>query len=470
MSTSVKLPKEAIKKLENIFPEGRIIFRDSEEICSYFYDSSSVRGIPEVVLFPEKEEEVIEVLKIAENYKIPVTLRGAGTSTTGSSVSQLPGILMVFTRMNKILEINPLERTVVVEPGVVNKELNNVLREYGLFYPPDPASYAFSTIGGNVATSAGGPKGLKYGTTKDYVLNLKVVLPGGHIFYTGKPVLKQAAGYNLTSLMVGSEGTLGVFTKIVLKVLPLPEKRALFLIFFQEETKAFEIMNDLLEKGITPSSAEFVDLRSVKMLAESKLSEEIYPPFQEKLETLRPESLLFLELDGYKESVLREKEILEKVLKSAGIFFFYFENEEKMERIWEIRRKLSPVLRRLGEVKLSDDIVIPRRFLAPFVKTLRKIERREGVSIVAFGHAGDGNLHVSIYSSREKKERAKKIREEIIEEVWKYNGTCSGEHGIGILKKEFFAKEYPPLVIEIMKKLKKIFDPSGILNPLVKLP
>jgi glycolate oxidase subunit GlcD len=451
---------QALSELKKIFGKKRLLIK--EDKTAYSYDAS-VKGVfPGAVVLPECKDEVIEVMKLAQKFKFPVTCRGAGTSTTGSSLSHHSGLVLCFSKMNRILELNREERIVKVEPGVVNKQLKEFLKPYGLFYPPDPASYAFSTIGGNVATGAGGPKGLKYGTTKDYVLDIEVVLPGGKVFHTGRAVLKQAVNYNLTALMVGSEGTLGVFTEITLKLLPLPEKRVLFLSFHAKEAEALELISHFLIQGITPCSAEFVDFTTLKALSQLEKNIELRP---EKVK-----SLLFLELDGKKEEVAKDASLVENELKRLGIKFVKAETETEIEELWEIRRKISPAGRLLGAFKIADDVVVPRRYMADLLKVVRQTEAEAHLPILCFGHAGDGNFHINILFNKEEEERAYKAREKILQEVWRLGGTFSGEHGVGYTRKFFVKKELSPVEIELMKGIKKLFDPLNLLNPGIKIP
>lgn len=452
---------EFLRKLRSILKKENLLTSE-EELLSYSYDASSLIKIPSAVALPEKKEEVVEILRLAQEYKVPVVSRGAGTSTTGSCLAHKGGVIICFSKMNRILEFNEEERIVRVEPGVLNGELNKFLKKYGYFYPPDPASYAFSTIGGNVATGAGGPKGLKYGTTKDYVIALEVVLPGGKILKTGASTLKSVVPYNLTSLFVGSEGTLGVFTEIILKVLPLPPKRILYISTHEKEEEALEIISKLLKKKITPACAEFIDKTSVLAL----LKNNSLDSFKNK----NFSSLLYLEIDGEEKILQKEGILIEELYKELGINFEKVDTEKDMEKAWEIRRTLSPSLKLLGEKRLADDVTVPRRFMKELLFKIREIEREEGLYISCFGHAGDGNFHVNILFNPEEEKRAFKVREKILKEVIKFSGTISGEHGIGYLKRSFVNLELSPLQIEIMKKIKKIFDPEGILNPHIKIP
>ncbi len=459
---SKPIPSEFVKSLEKLLGKDQVLTKESD-LLAYSYDSSSLIKVPSAVAFPEKKEEVIEILKLAKEYKVPIISRGAGTATTGSSLAHKGGLVLCFCRMNRILELNEEERIVRVEPGVLNGDLKKFLKKYGFFYPPDPASFAYSTIGGNVATGAGGPKCFKYGTTKDYVLALEVILPGGKVLKTAPYTLKAAVFYNITPLFVGSEGTLGVFTEIVLKIIPLPEKRLLFLSAHKKEEKPLEIISQLLKNKVTPASAEFVDKTTFLALLNSKQRDLLknFTNFK---------ALLFLELDGEESAVDKEKSKVEKFYNDLGIFYIKAEEEEEIEKLWDIRRAISPALKILGEKKIADDVVVPRRFMKELLFRIRKIEEETGLNICCFGHAGDGNFHVNILFNPEKEKIALKAREKIIKEVLSLEGTISGEHGIGYTKKSFVSWELSPFQIEIMKKLKKVFDPDGILNPHIKIP
>ncbi|QER42208.1 FAD-binding protein [Thermodesulfobacterium sp. TA1] len=449
-----------LSKLEEILGKEKV-FTEPKDLLVYSYDSSSATGVPLAVAFPERKEEVVEVLRLIAEYKVPLVPRGAGTATTGSAVSHNHGLVLSFERMNRILDLNLEERLVVVEPGVLNGELKRYLKKFGLFYPPDPASYAYSTIGGNVATGAGGPRGLKYGTTKDYVLALEVGLPGGKIFWTGPFTLKGVVGYNLTPLFVGSEGTLGVFTEIVLKVIPFPEKRVLLVSYHREEEEPLEIISELLKSLITPASAEFIDKTTLLALLKNKRLE---------LPDKGVQSLLFLELDGEEGMVQKELKKVEDLYQTKGIFYHKAESEEKIETLWEVRRGVSPSVRMLGEKKISDDVVLPRRNMKEFLKRIRDLEEKTGVYVCCFGHAGDGNFHVNLLFGPKKEEKAKALRNTILKEVLNLKGTLSGEHGIGYVKRSFVAWELSSFQLELMKNLKKMFDPDNLLNPGVKIP
>ncbi len=449
---------ELLSELQKILPNQ--VFFSEAVLKSYSYDASPLLGHPTAVVIPETKEAILEVLKLAQHFKVPIIPRGAGTSTTGSSVPLHGGIVLSLMKLNRILEVNLEERVVCCQPGLLTGDLKKYLVKDKLFYPPDPSSYAFSTIGGNIATGAGGPRGLKYGTTKDYVLSLEVGLPGGKLLKTGPPTLKKSSRYNLTPLFVGSEGTLGIILEIWLKVIPLPEKRHLFLVKAKEEASLLLFISQILKEGITPATAEFVDktsLEALKRFQHSEIEEETH-------------GLLFLEIDGKACCVEREKEQIKDLLKGHGFDFIEASTEEEMEILWDLRRSLSPSLRVLGSKKISDDVTIPRRYNLEFLKYLRALEEESGVKISAFGHVGDGNFHVNLYFEVEEEKKAKDLRERILNKVWRFSGTISGEHGIGFLKKEFLARELTQEELELMRGLKTLFDPENLLNPRVKIP
>lgn len=452
----VQLKDEAVRELEKLLGDRLLL---GEEVLPYAYDASSVSFQPQAVALPETKEEVLEILRLADFYEFSITPRGAGTSTTGGPVPVGGGLVISFSRMNRILELNLEERLVLVEPGVINGDLKSYLRKFGLFYPPDPASYAFSTIGGNVATGAGGPKGLKYGTTKDYVISLLVALPGGRLLKTGPATLKAVVPYNLTSLFVGSEGTLGLFLEIYLKVIPLPECRALFLIKFPREDGALYFINEIIKEGLTPATAEFIDKTTLSALRTR---------FQELSESF--EALLFLELDGSEEEVTKDSHRIAKHLATSGYPFILSNDEEEIEKLWEIRRNVSPSLRGFAPKKISDDVVLPRRRMVEFLRSIREIEAESRIRISAYGHAGDGNFHVNLLFEEGLEEEAEIVRKKILHRVIEMLGTISGEHGVGYTKRPYVSWELNPIQLEIMAKIKSIFDPKGLLNPRKKLP
>ncbi|MDH5542442.1 MAG: FAD-binding protein [Nitrospinota bacterium] len=432
---------------------------EKSDLLLYAFDATKRTHLPDCVVFPEGAEEVSAVMKICSKYKIPVTPRGAGTGFAGGAVPISGGVVLVFTKMNRILNLNRESLFVEVEPGIVNAELGALLAKEGLFYPPDPASLKSSTIGGNVSTGAGGPSAVKYGVTADYVMGLTAILPNGDIIETGIKTEKGVVGYNLTKLLVGSEGTLGVITKIRLKVVPIPEKVFTSAVFFPGRREATDAAILILQKGIRPRTLEYIDKTALNCVTE----------FTGLVLPSRGETMLLIETDGKEENAKREMDDVEKICLSSGAVKFDLASTKiEAEKLWEIRRSISPSLRKLSPTKINEDITVPRNRIADLMERLDRLSEKSGIPIVNFGHAGDGNIHVNVMTDQNKKDEyrlALEIVDEIFDITLELDGTISGEHGVGVAKKPYIAKELGRGTIEISKALKKAFDPDNILNP-----
>lgn len=446
------LPKKVIKSLQKIVGKDYVSLKKEDLLC-YAYDATQITSLPDAVVFPHSSEEISKVMQLANEYLFPVVPRGAGSGMSGGAVPIKGGIVLAMSHLNHILEINENDMWVWVEPGVVTEDLKKAVEEKGLFYPPDPASQAFSTIGGNVAECAGGPRAVKYGVTKDYILALEAVLPTGEIIQTGKKTIKGVTGYDLSSLLVGSEGTLAIFTKILLKLLPLPEAHGTLLLAIKDLGILPNVMYQLLKAPYLPAAIEFID-----ELCGRCVEEEFH------LGLLKDaDGWLLIEADGSKNSV---EEMLEFIKEMAhknkrGIDVLKMGNGN----IWEIRRAISPALFRLGEKKISHDIVVPRSRLLEMIKKIKSLREAYNIPVLCFGHIGDGNLHVNILFKEDQKSQAETITVEVIKTTLSLGGTITGEHGIGLTKAPFLPWEIRPEVIELMKRLKKAFDPNNILNP-----
>lgn len=429
-----------------------------EERKCYAYDARTEGAIPDLIVFPSSAKEVSSILILANKYLFPVIPRGQGSGLTGGSIPLKGGIVLSFTRMNKIIEIDTENLIVVVEPGVITFELQQEVAKYGLFYPPDPASYKYSSIGGNVGECAGGPNSLKYGVTRDYVLGLEVVKPTGEILNVGVRTMKGVVGYDLTRLFVGSEGTLGVITKIILKLIPLPESKMTMLALFNEVEEAAQAVSAIIAAKIVPSTIEFMDRASIKC------SEQANPMGL-------PEGiggLLIIEVDGDKESIKIQAEKIKRiVLENKAIKCDLTDDPKEADKLWQARRTLSQATYNLNPVKIAEDVVVPRSNIPRLIRALEEMEKRFGIPILSFGHAGDGNFHVSIMIKDTPEDRAKaeEAVKAIFEETLRLGGTLSGEHGIGTSKAAYIHMELSPEVIETMKAIKRLFDPNNILNP-----
>ncbi len=451
------LNSSVIKELKKIIrPEN--LFTSPEELHVYSFDATQQESLPWAVARPASTEEVAQILLLANRERFPVVPRGAGTGMSGGSIPVRGGVVLSLERMNRILEIDEADLVAVAEPGVVTGDLQRAVEERGLFYPPDPASHRFCTLGGNVAECAGGLRAVKYGVTKDYVLGLDVVLPTGEIIRTGARTLKSVAGYDLTKLLVGSEGTLGIATKIIVKLLPLPETVRTLAAFFDSIEKAAAAASSVIANRILPRALEFVD-RAALNAVETYLKEDI---------SGGAAAMLLVEVDGAAESTSREIARVEQLMTAAGATRTVgAETDAERERLWKARRSISPALYSIKPKKLNEDIVVPRSRILGILRAISEIADRSGLMIVNFGHAGDGNIHTNIMldDSESDLAKGKAAVREIFEATLRLGGSISGEHGIGLTKRAFLPMELGPEAISVMKRIKQTLDPNNILNP-----
>ncbi len=439
------------------------VFVDDENRNKYAHDETeNLHFLPDIIIKPRTAEEISEVMKLCNHHKIPVTPRGAGTGLSGGALPQFGGVLVSFERMNNIIEIDERNLQVITEPGVITETLQNAVKEKGLFYPPDPSSKGSCFIGGNIAENSGGPKAVKYGVVKDYVLNLEVVLPTGEIIWTGANVLKNATGYNLTQLMVGSEGTLGLVTKIVLKLIPFPKHDLLMLVPFNNLEKAGEAVSAIFRAGFTPSALELVEINALKIV--SKFVDSSIVPVTDEME-----AHLIIELDGnHMDALMTEMEAIAALLTEydCGEVFFADDAQQK-EALWKLRRRVAEAVK-IDGYTIEEDTVVPRAELPKLIKGVKELGKAYHFDVVCYGHAGDGNLHIrikkpgSIYSLNNP-EVIPALRA-LFTLVKSLGGTISGEHGIGLIQKEFIDIVYSPVELDLMRGIKKVFDPNNILN------
>jgi glycolate oxidase len=439
------------------------VFVDSEVLHQYSHDETEdLHYLPDVVIKPQTAEEISSILKICNQYKIPVTPRGAGTGLSGGALPHLGGVLLSVERMNSILTIDERNLQVITEPGVITEVLQNALKEKGLFYPPDPSSRGSCMIGGNIAENSGGPKAVKYGVVKDYVLNLEVVLPTGEIIWTGANVLKNATGYNLTQLIVGSEGTLGIVTKIVLKLLPHPKHDLLMLVPFRSAEKACEAVSAIFMAGYTPSAMEFMEKDALEWVM--RFVDNSIVPIEEDIK-----AHLLIEVDGNDMDVLmKDMEGISAIVTDYDCSDILFADDAQQKaELWKLRRRVGEAVKSHSVYK-EEDTVVPRAELAVLLKGVKDIGKKYGFHSVCYGHAGDGNLHVNIIkgdlSDEEWNGSLKKGIREIFELVKSLGGTISGEHGIGLVQKEYMDIIFSKKELELMKQIKNVFDPNNILN------
>jgi glycolate oxidase len=443
---------------------GNRCFLDETNLTEYGHDETEdLCFLPDIVAKPETPEEVAAILRYCNTTNIAVTPSGARTGLSGGSLPIHKGIALSMERFNRILNIDEKNHQVITEPGVITQVLQNAVKEKGLFYPPDPASKGSCFIGGNVSENSGGPKAVKYGVTKDYVLNLEVVLPTGEIIWTGANVLKNATGYNLTQLIVGSEGTLAVITKIVLRLIPHPTNDLLMLVPFFDAEKACEAVAALFRAGITPSGLEFME-RDALTWTQSFTND-----FTIEVKENHAAHLL-IEVDGFdQDALMLECEKIMTVLESFETDELLFaENEAQKNSLWSLRRKVGEAVKSQSIYK-EEDTVVPRYELPALLRHVKTIGNKYGLHSVCYGHAGDGNLHVNIIKGELTDEQwandlPKAIRE-IFTEVVKLGGTLSGEHGIGLVQQPYMDIAFPEISLNIMRSIKDVFDPNGILNP-----
>jgi glycolate oxidase len=429
-----------------------------EERKCYSYDARTDGAIPDLVVFPSSANEVSQILILANKLHFPVIPRGQGSGLTGGSVPVKGGVVLTFTRMNKILEIDTKNLIAIVEPGVITFVFQEEVAKHGLFYPPDPASYKYSSIGGNVAECSGGPNSMKYGVTRDYVLGLEVVKATGEIITTGVKTMKGVVGYDLTRLLVGSEGTLGVITKIILKLIPAPEAKATILALFKKVEDTAEAVSGIVAAKIVPSTIEFMDRASIRCSEQANpmgIPEDI-------------EGLLLIEIDGNADSIQSLAEKIKAVLidyNAAEVTLT--QDPSEADKLWQARRVVSQATYNLNPVKIAEDVVVPRSNIPKLIRFLEEMGKKYGLPILSFGHAGDGNFHVSlmIKDTPEDYTKAHEAVEDIFAETIRLGGTLSGEHGVGTSKAPYLSMELSPEVIETMKSIKGVFDPNNILNP-----
>ena len=450
-----------VEDFKSITGSDHVLY-DAESLDKYAHDETEdLYFLPELVIRPGTAEEISSILKLCNKHRIPVTPRGGGTGLSGGALPHVGGLVLSTERLNTIILIDERNLQVITEPGVITEVLQDAVKEKGLFYPPDPSSRGSCFIGGNVAENSGGPKAVKYGVVKDYVLNLEMVLPTGEIIWTGANVLKNATGYNLTQLVVGSEGTLGIVTKIVLKLIPLPKYDLLMLVPFSSAENACASVSAIFRAGYIPSALEFMERDALDwvcrfMDSSIKIDDNV-------------QAHLLIEVDGnYPDLLMQEMESIASLMGEfdCGEILFAEDAQQKAE-LWKLRRRVGEAVKSHSIYK-EEDTVVPRAELPVLLKGVKAIGARYGFHSVCYGHAGDGNLHVNIIKGDLTDEQwngsLKEGIREIFELVKTLGGTISGEHGIGLVQKEYMGIIFDEAQMRLMKEIKKIFDPNGILN------
>jgi len=443
---------------------SKILFIDQENLKKYSHDETEdLSFLPNVVLKPEDTKQVSQILKYCNENKIPVTPSGARTGLSGGALPINGGVALSLEKMNSIVEIDEKNLQATVEPGVINQVFQEAVKSKGLFYPPDPSSWGSSFLGGNVSTNAGGPKAVKYGVTKDYILNLEVVLPNGEIIWTGAKVLKNSTGYNLTQLMIGSEGTLGVVTKIVVKLIPLPKLNKLMLVPFFNAQNACEAVADVFRAGITPSALEFMERDAIDWTL--RFVDDIVIDVKDEVQ-----AHLLVEVDGNNEEVLLSdcEKIMEVMEAHNCDEILFAETEAQKESLWKLRRRVAEAVKS-NSVYKEEDTVVPRYEMPKLLKGVKEIGNKYGFKSVCYGHVGDGNLHVNIIKADLDDKTWNEVLPIGIREIFtlckSLGGTISGEHGIGLVQKDYLDIVFSATEIALQKQIKNVFDPNGIMNP-----
>lgn len=415
--------------------------------------------MPEAVVFPDTTEQISAIMKLASHYRFPVVPRGAGTGMTGGAIPVKGGVVMALSRMNRIVEIDTANQIAIVEPGVITAHLQREVKKVGLFYPPDPASLKFCTIGGNAGECAGGPSAVKYGVTKDFIMGLEVVLPSGEIITTGTRTEKGVTGYDLTRLFVGSEGTLGIITRLTCRLLALPEDKETYLISSSSLSAITGLVARILNNDITPCTLEYMDRTAIRVVSGFMTD----PP------PAGTEAILLLELDGTKKEIEQLRDKLQHMLAKEPEFEVRrAASSDEVTQLWQARRSISPATFNLKPHKISEDVAVPRSRIPELVAYCEQLSKEFSLTILTFGHAGDGNIHVNIMLDKNDPAQlaaGEQAKERLFQFTISIDGTLSGEHGIGITKSKFLPLELNPATITVMKQIKTLFDPLNIMNP-----
>lgn len=463
-----ELQSSWLKELEDLLPEVEFKY-DKDSLIDYGHDyTEDLSFPPDLIIIPKSVEEISKLMRWCNEKRVPVTVRGAGSGLSGAALAVDGGICLSMEKFNHILEIDEQNLQATAEPGVINQVFHEACKVKGLFYPPDPSSWGSSFLGGNLALDAGGPKAVKYGVTNAYVLNLEVVLPSGEVIWTGANTLKNSTGYNLTQLMVGSEGTLGIITKAVFRLIPYPKHKMLMLAPFHSAERACECVSEIFRAGITPSGLEFMERDAIDYTL--KFVPDAPVPTSPEIE-----AHLLIEVDGDKpEQLFEDCEQIHRIVEGFGATEVLFaETEKEQESLWMLRRRVGEAVKSHSIYK-EEDTVVPRAQLPDLLRGVKAIGKKYGFQSVCYGHAGDGNLHVNILKGEMSDHAWEHELSDGIREIFHLckdlGGTISGEHGIGWVQKDYMDIVFPPAAIALQKAIKSSFDPHGILNPSKMFP
>jgi glycolate oxidase len=447
-----------IQEIDAIIKTGKV-YTDESDRFSYSFDASFGTYLPDLVIQTKSTEELVSLVKFANREKIPLYPRGQSTSLSGGPLPVKGGIVLDLSVMNDILEIHEEDLVAVVSPGVLTSNIHKAAEQKGFMYPPDPSSSHVSTIGGNLAENSGGPRGLKYGVTKDYVIGLEVITPEGELIKTGGSTVKNVTGYDLTKLIVGSEGTLGIITKAVLRLIPKPKATATIMVIFDSLVDAGSAISKILSAGIFPSKMELMDQASI-------VAVEQFEPLGLPVDAA---ALILIEMDGHPLALQEEVAQASELCRAVGAREVRIPKDKVEEaELWRARKLVSPAIVRIKPTKISEDATVPRSKIPQMCERLQKIRDKYGVHLVVFGHAGDGNLHPNIICDKTDKEEMSRVQlavADIFMAAIELGGTLSGEHGIGMMKAPFMEMELGAAGLDIMKRIKEVWDPNNIMNP-----
>ncbi|MFK5984251.1 MAG: FAD-linked oxidase C-terminal domain-containing protein [Pseudomonadota bacterium] len=434
-------------------------YTDPGDCYVYGYDNSRRQVLPDAVIFPQTHQHVVTICEICNQYKIPLTVRGRGTATTGATVPVEAGLVVSMEQMNKVISFQPENRLIIVEPGITNQEVQEHVKAKGFFWAPDPSSSAFCSVGGNIACNAAGPRAVKYGTTRDHILGLTSVTGDAKTLVCGVKTTKGVVGYDFTRLITGSEGTLAIITQATLKLLPLPETKQTIQVIFDSIASATRAITALMSQPIIPCALEFIDKNAINMIRDYSSA---YLPEQ-------AQALLMIEIDGSKDCIDQQALCIEKTVKQSGCLEYKVaQTKEEINELWKTRKALSPALRKIAPKKINEDIVVPVANIPTLLEQIEQLAHKYDIAIVNFGHAGNGNIHVNLLTNPddpEKLTQAYQCLEDLFKLVLKLDGTLSGEHGIGLEKKDYIHWELGETNLQLMKSIKQQFDPNNILNP-----
>lgn len=452
------LPESLLSSLTQYFTTDQVL-TDPNECWPYGYDNSRRHAPPQAVVFPRTHDEVVKLIQLSNEHHISLTTRGRGTGTTGATVPLQAGIVLSTEKMNRIIKIDPANRYMVVEPGVTNQQVQDAAKEHGFFWPPDPTSAAYCSVGGNLAYNSAGPRAVKYGTPRENVFGLRAVTGKGEEIKTGVFTTKGVVGYDLTRLLIGSEGTLAVITEATLKLTPLPEAKRTMQAIYKDIESAAQAVASIMAQPVTPCALEFIDGQAINMIRD----------YSEANLPADAGAMLMIEVDGASHTLNDSVIAVKQAAQNDGLAeITAAETKEQITALWATRKALSPALRKIAPKKINEDVVVPVSNIPVLIRGLEELSKKYSITIVNFGHAGNGNIHVNLLLNPDdpvEMENGHRCLDDVFALVLKLDGTLSGEHGVGIEKRDFVDREIDSVTLDVMRRIKNDFDPNNILNP-----